>query len=452
MKYRSKKGTVINIPDGLTPRQIESIKADADAGYGTRAQETANRLGKTTTPGGVATGGAEPAAKPTPDLQAQIARTQAEIDKRGGPDEAPGYATRLQELRGALNGSGGTPPDLQAQIARTQAEIDKRGGPDEAPGYAARLEQLKATAGAPGVPPDVTVDGPRVTQPPPDQDDTLGPDGNIDQNASFARLEALRKIDEEKQFRRDNPDETDEYGNTVSYYKDANGIIQRKITQGETAKTFTRLATQAADSFNRENDRKAAEDATYGTLTKYYDRDRSRELEEQKQELAERGIPYDPAAAQDVNSKNLYGRTIGGIDQKYTGMKDDASRQAILAGNQAYATTSSARDSFLTAVTNGANTFGSNFKQFVNTVNSHLGDDSLGILSMSVEQLAQNRGISLQEAESVRNDALSLKTLKEQTRSNKAGERIATKIANKPTGGGGGGGSSDSAGGFELLG
>lgn len=46
MKYRSKKGTTINIPDGLSPKQIKAIQADADAGYGTRAQQTANQLGK----------------------------------------------------------------------------------------------------------------------------------------------------------------------------------------------------------------------------------------------------------------------------------------------------------------------------------------------------------------------------------------------------------------------
>lgn len=46
MKYRSKKGTVINIPDDLDPKEIAKIKADADAGYGTRAQQTANQAGK----------------------------------------------------------------------------------------------------------------------------------------------------------------------------------------------------------------------------------------------------------------------------------------------------------------------------------------------------------------------------------------------------------------------
>ena len=45
MKYTSKKGTVINIPDGLNPKQIQQIRNDADNGYGTRAQETANKLG-----------------------------------------------------------------------------------------------------------------------------------------------------------------------------------------------------------------------------------------------------------------------------------------------------------------------------------------------------------------------------------------------------------------------
>ena len=46
MKYKSKRGTIINIPDGLNPKQIAAIKADADSGYGTRAQQTAQQLGK----------------------------------------------------------------------------------------------------------------------------------------------------------------------------------------------------------------------------------------------------------------------------------------------------------------------------------------------------------------------------------------------------------------------
>lgn len=51
MKYRSSKGTVINIPDSATPEQIAKIKARADSGYGIDAQKIAKGIGKVKTPG-----------------------------------------------------------------------------------------------------------------------------------------------------------------------------------------------------------------------------------------------------------------------------------------------------------------------------------------------------------------------------------------------------------------
>lgn len=282
----------------------------------------------------------------------------------------------------------------------------------------------------------------------PPQGETVKPDGQIDQDAANARLEAQRQKDREDQFKLDNPDEVDEYGNTVTYKMGPDGKPIRTVTLGDTAKRFRDLATSAADGYDPETDRQKAQDATYGTLTKYYDRDMARENEDAKQEMANRGIPYDPAAAQDPNSKNLYGRTIGGIAEKYRGLKDNAAQQAVLSGNDAFRTTSAARDSFIQTATAGANSYGADFKGYVNNVTSKSGDDSLALLSMTAEQYARLRGVSVQEAQTKIDEA----RLKEQERANKASEGIARAAAARSGGGGGGGGGGSGSGGFEIQG
>jgi len=183
MKYTSKKGTVINIPDGLTAQQIAKIKADADSGYGTRAQQTAIKLRK------------------------KVGRT------------TPGATT---------------PAD----------------------------------------------------------------DGGVFNNKG----------------RIDDPD------NFLS-----------KIPNFEAFRAGVEDAAQHTADF----------------ATRDFERDKAREMEAAKQELANRGIPYNPAEAQNPNSTDLYGRTIGGITQRY----QDATLDAR---NSAY---SSALNSALSAYGTNVNAF-----------------------------------------------------------------------------------------------
>lgn len=70
-----------------------------------------------------------------------------------------------------------------------------------------------------------------------------------------------------------------------------------------------------------------ARDAAYNYTTQYYAKDKAQEMEDKKQELANRGIPYDP----DPNS--LYGRSLQELDRKYQGMYDQAGNLAISQGN-----------------------------------------------------------------------------------------------------------------------
>lgn len=307
MKYKSKRGTTINIPDGLSKKEIEAIKKDADSGYGTRAQATADKLGK--------------------KLQSK-------------PKDTP-----------------------------TEPVIDNS-------------KLVNPTTGV------------------------------INTEKS---LEAVRKSGDQTI--------TDQFGNKRIIKTDPNtGEVTVVDEAGGTANKFKDLAEAAASTFNGAISRARAEEATYSTLSKNFERDQKREEEAAKQELAQRGIPYDPAAAQDPNTNNLYGKTVGGIGQKYQGYKTDAQNQAILAGNAAYATDSAARDSFLNAVTSGASTFGGQYTPYQGT-NSQ---DTKDIIQLSSAAFLAKYGINKDSY------------LKE-------------KALNKPSGGSGGGGGGD-ANGFEILG
>lgn len=88
MKYKSKLGTMINIPDGLSDKQIAAIKKDADAGYGTRAQKTANDLGKKL--------GKTPGVKPGAPESTQGPTTTNYFDKDGGLKDPDAVVSNLK--------------------------------------------------------------------------------------------------------------------------------------------------------------------------------------------------------------------------------------------------------------------------------------------------------------------------------------------------------------------
>lgn len=202
MRYKSKRGTVINIPDGLDPKRIKAIKADADAGYGTRAQKTADRLGKKT------------------NLEAMPKVTETAPVTPGGPDY-----------------------------------FDDKG-------------KIKD--------PDTVV---KNITPTPNMQDLIS------------------SIEKSRQAR-------------------------------------------------------------YDYTTRNFEAQKVAELEAAKQELANRGIPYDPAAATDPNSQNLYGRTIGGINRswqdRYTQADQDAYANSLnegtLAYNAAVGAAGQSNETFLSAV------------------------------------------------------------------------------------------------------
>ncbi len=433
MIYTSSRGTKITIPDGLTPAQITAIKKDADAGYGTRAQQTANTLGKALTTSTTSSGtmSTRPTSSSLPTAQNPNQSATVAPPPTTSAGLTPRQETRLTWL---LKNRPNDPQVKELQAIKAGATPNTNVGNDAGP-----------DGGDAG--PGGTTGG-----------ETVNPNGTVNQKAAEEKVTTSENEEWYKNWLREHPDETDEYGNTVHYeYDPQTGAIKRSINAGERGKFFSDQARIAAESFHGDEDRKKAEEATYGTLTKYYDRDMSREREQAQQEMANRGIPYDPAAEQDPNSKNLYGRTLGGIGEKYRGLKDTAQQQAAISGNQAYATDVAARDTTIRDSLAGAAAFGSKYGSYGNSQYTDNTGNILNIMGMTAQQYANKYGLDLQEAQSLRDAAsrdnalaaqiqqwerdndLGTKTLAAQVKDWNAKNKIASAAVAKSGSGGGGG-------------
>lgn len=73
-------------------------------------------------------------------------------------------------------------------------------------------------------------------------------------------------------------------------------------------------------------------DANYQYLSRDFAANKQQEMENAKQELANRGIPFDP------NPNSLYGRTMKQLEQKYGDLDMQARQQAIIGGDQTFST------------------------------------------------------------------------------------------------------------------
>ncbi len=73
-------------------------------------------------------------------------------------------------------------------------------------------------------------------------------------------------------------------------------------------------------------------DANYQYLSRDFATNKQQEMENAKQELANRGIPFDP------NPNSLYGRTMKQLEQKYGDLDMQARQQAIIGGDSSFGT------------------------------------------------------------------------------------------------------------------
>lgn len=162
------------------------------------------------------------------------------------------------------------------------------------------------------------------------------------------------------------------------------------------------------------------ENIIYGQETKDLERNRTRDLEEMKQEMANRGIAYDPA-----NPESLYGKSVGSVTEKYDDASQDARDRARINSTQLMsakaATNKTAYDSFIETATK--------------SYNSQLDGINAGSGALSV--LMQKYGIDREEAQRILD--------------RKSAERIAKMEIGARNRGGGGGGGASSGGGFQIM-
>jgi hypothetical protein len=172
--------------------------------------------------------------------------------------------------------------------------------------------------------------------------------------------------------------------------------------------------------------RQATQDALYAEDTKFLDRNRARSLEEAKQEMANRGIPYDPAAAQDPNTQNLYGRTIGAIEEGYKGDQASALNRARTGADQRMATEVGSNIA-------ARNSFADHAAQAW-----HSKVDALNTGNSLLQTMMQKYGIDQATAQSILD--------------RKSNERLVKMgIRAKGSGGGGNNSGGDDSAGFEII-
>ncbi len=73
-------------------------------------------------------------------------------------------------------------------------------------------------------------------------------------------------------------------------------------------------------------------DANYQYLSRDFATNKQQEIEAARQDLANRGIPFDP------NPNSLYGRTMKQLEQKYSDLDMQARQQAIIGGDSSFGT------------------------------------------------------------------------------------------------------------------
>lgn len=243
--------------------------------------------------------------------------------------------------------------ELQAQRQTILAEIKKRGGKESAPGYVKRLEAVEsqirsARGGKPAA----------ASQPLP-----VGKNGRINPVAAPKQVYESELDDTAKTFDMMNPSYTDLGGNTRNVTRNPDGTVSVNESRGAGGAAFdafmrTALGGVSAPNFDgapgilTDNDlmatRQGAFDTLYSQGTKNLDRNKAREREDLQQELANRGIPYEPGADPE---KSAYARAMRDLDERYDARYDDAELAANAGADARLSTLSginaTARDAFM---------------------------------------------------------------------------------------------------------
>ncbi len=107
-------------------------------------------------------------------------------------------------------------------------------------------------------------------------------------------------------------------------------------------------APQVVGSEDLSADVDKARDAAYNYTTQYYAKDKAQELEDAKQELANRGIPMDPTEG------SLWQKSLDAVERKYQNLYDQASNLSIAQGNTILSTEAGVSKDAFTSFLQGA--------------------------------------------------------------------------------------------------
>ena len=404
---KTKYGTKINV-EGLTDEQIKKVRsiAEDNGAYGAKGAALANELrtknegiAKTQqqpTPAGVVKtqpvgapvvigAGTQGAGAPSPEL-----KTQGAAASGGTPAGAPPRPKTIKTKYGTvINVEGLT--DEQIKKVRSIAE-DKGAYGTKGAALAKELQgKNKKKQEQPAPNPDPNPN-PNPDAGGADKGPGAGPiekklgdlgvkkDGTIDGAKAGDVLVTAENSDASRTFNMNNPGrQRDAFGNEKIVTIDPKtGEVSTEVQLGRTGSAAVNYVDGSITNADRAGDvnldneigkvnkntmdlsgaprilesndvRTEAQkvgDANYKYLTRNFERDKRRELEATKQELANRGIPIDFG-----NSDSMWNKAVGSIDQKFTDADLAASNQALMSRDQSMTTLAGvqtgARDAFV---------------------------------------------------------------------------------------------------------
>lgn len=275
--------------------------------------------------------------------------------------------------------------------------------------------------------------------------------GQIDPVKAGAALTGANELDSTRTFNMQNPGEqTDAYGNKKIITRDpATGAVTTRVESGALANNAKGILGGALENLGAKGNidlsgapkiletgdvRTEAQrvgDANYNYLTRNMERDKRREMEAAKQELAERGIPIDYG-----NPDSMWNKATGAINQRYDEINSAANQQAIIGRDASMGALISgqnvARDAFL----KGAGMEADNARSQVST--------ALGATGAMAGDFTQYAGGSVDQTGVLQS---LLKNMSDAELAKYGIDKdYAAKLRaiNKPSGGGGGGGQDNS--------
>ena len=292
------------------------------------------------------------------ELMESRARTIAAIKAKGGKDAAPNLTARLndidRQLSGMRGGAAGAPNPLKS-VPKGTIKGTKQGLKADVAGadYAA-THQIPLT--------NPTVNGPLGST-----TTTVGPDGKpvvtqtldpkqqytLDQDTQISQLGRhlgdMRLRDPGNDYGRTwhpnqaprslyasggpgafaNPNGERSVNPTGGRGEFSSPLGARGVDGMGRRDTFNPTLTARTGTGDLVADRRRIEDDVYGNLTRFTDRDKSREWDDTEQTLYNRGTPLDPR-------NPLYAKSRQGLDERYDSIKMDAAQKATMMGGDEY--------------------------------------------------------------------------------------------------------------------